>query len=149
MDWTPESQASLSFTISWNLLKLISIESVMPSNHLILCHPHLLLPSVFPSIVSFLMSGLFASSGQSIGAPVSASVLPINFQSWFPFWLTGLISLLSKWLSRVFSSTTIWKHQFFGTWETYPVRILLVGSHLEMLTHSMPLLTYPLILQKH
>ena len=60
---TVEHKASLSFTISWSLLKLMSIELVMPSNHLILCHP-LLLPSAFPSIRSFLMSRLFASGGQ-------------------------------------------------------------------------------------
>ena len=67
----------LSFTISWSLLKLTSIESVMPSNHLILCHPLLLLPSVFPSIRFFAISQLFASDGQTIRA--SASILPIEY----------------------------------------------------------------------
>ena len=62
----------------------------------------------------FLMSQLFTSGGQSIGASTSASVLPINIQDWFPLWLTGLISLQSKELSRVFSSTTVQKHQFFS-----------------------------------
>ena len=100
----------LSFTISRSLLKLMSIESVMPSNHLILCHP-LLLSSVFPSIMSFLMCQFFASGGQSIGA--SASVLPMNIRDWF-LELTGLISLLSKGLSKVLSNTTVQKHQFFG-----------------------------------
>ena len=76
--WTVASQASLSFTISWSLLQLMSIESVMPSNHLILCNPLLLLPSIFPSIRSFPTSRLFTSGGQSIGA--SASVLPMNIQ---------------------------------------------------------------------
>ena len=109
--WTAAPQASLSFTISWSLLKLMSLESVMPSNHLILCHPLLLLPSVFPRIRAF--SQLFASGGQSIGA--SASVLPMNSQDWFPLGLTSLISLQSKGFSRVFSSTTVQKHQFFGT----------------------------------
>ena len=66
----------------------------------------------FPASGSFLMSWLFASGGQSIGA--SPSVLPRNIQGWFPLRLTGLISLLSKLLSRVFSSTTVWRHQFFG-----------------------------------
>ena len=84
---------------------------VMLSNYLILCHPFLLLPSVFPSIR--LLSWLFTSGGQSIGASASASVLPMNIQSWFHLVLTGLISLLSKGLSRVFSSP-IQKHQFFG-----------------------------------
>ena len=87
-----------------------SIESVMPSNQLILCLPLLLLPSIFHSIRSFPMSQLFTSGGLSIGA--SVSVLPMNTQVWFPLGLTGLISLLSKGLSRVFSNTTVWK--FFG-----------------------------------
>jgi len=94
-----------------SLLKLMFIESLMPTNHLILCHA--LLPSIVPSISSFPMSKLFASSGHSIGASASASVLPTNIQDWFPLELTGLISLQSKGLSRVFSSTTIWKRQFF------------------------------------
>ena len=64
----------------------------------------------FPASGSFLMSQLFASGGQSIGALASASVLPMNIQGWFPLGLTGLISLLSKELSRVFSSTTVWRH---------------------------------------
>ena len=76
--WTTARQASLSITNSWNLLKLMSIELVMPSNHLILCHPFLLLPSIFPSIRSFPLSQFFTSGGQSIGA--SASVLPMNIQ---------------------------------------------------------------------
>ena len=69
----------------------------------------------FPTSGSFPVSPLFASGGQRIGASVSTSVLPVNIQSWIPSGLTGLISLLSKWLSRIFSSTTILKHQFFGT----------------------------------
>ena len=85
----------MSFTISWSLLKLKSIESVMPSNHLVLCRPLLLMPSIFPSIRSFLMNQLFTSGGQSIRASASASVLPMNMQSWFPLGLTGLI-LLSR-----------------------------------------------------
>src|SRR5574341_183017 len=75
--WTAACQASLSITNSWSLLKLMLIESVMPSNHLILCHP-LLLPSIFPSIRVFSMSQLSASGGQSIGVSASASVLPMN-----------------------------------------------------------------------
>ena len=67
----------------------------------------------FPESGSFLMSQFFTSGGQSIGA--SASVLPMNIQNWFPLGLTGLISLLSKRLSRVFSNTTVQKHQFFGS----------------------------------
>ena len=105
--WTAACQASLSFTIFWSLFKLMSIELVMPSNHLILCHSLLLLPSIFPRLRSFPMSQHFASDGQSIGSSASASVLPV--QGWSP----GLIVLLSK-KSRVFSSTTVRKHQFFG-----------------------------------
>ena len=68
----------------------------------------------FPASGSFLMSWLFASGGQNIGVSASASVLPMNIQGWFPLWLTGWISLLSKGLSRVFSSTTVQRRQFFG-----------------------------------
>ena len=67
----------------------------------------------FPASESFLMSRLFASGGQSIGASVSAFVLPMNIQDWFPLGWTGLISLQSKGLSRFLSSSTVWKHQFF------------------------------------
>ena len=66
----------------------------------------------FPASGSFLISWLFTSGSQSIGA--STSVLPMNFQGWFPLGLTGWTSLQSKWLSRVFPHTTIWKHHFFG-----------------------------------
>ena len=69
----------------------------------------------FPASGSFLMSWLFISGGQSIGASASASVLPVTIQGWFPLGLTGLISLQSKALSRIFSSTPFQKHQFFGT----------------------------------
>ena len=68
----------------------------------------------FPASGSVTMSQLFASDGQSIGASASASVLPMNIQDWFPLWLTGLISLQAKGLSRVFSNTTVQKYQFFG-----------------------------------
>ena len=107
------TQAPLSSTISQSLLKFMPIEEMMLSNRLILCHPLLLLPSIFPSIRVFPMSWLFVSGGQSIDT--SAIVLPMNIQGWFPFRLTGLISLLSKGLSRVFSSTTVWKHQFLNS----------------------------------
>ena len=107
-------QASLSITNSQSLLKPMSIESVMPSNHLILCCPLLLSPSIFPSIRVFQMSQLFASGGQSIGVSASASILPMNIQDWSPLGWTGWISLQSKGLSRVFSNTTVQKHQFFA-----------------------------------
>ena len=114
---TASRQASLSFTSSWNLLKLMSIESVMPSNHLFLCDPLLLLSSIFPSIRAFPRSQFFASGGQSTGVSASASFLPINIQDWFPLGLTGLISLLSKGLSRVsptpqFKSISSWTLSF-------------------------------------
>ena len=104
----------LQHTNSRSLLKLMSIESVMPSNHLILCHSFLL-PSIFPGSGSFPMSQFFSSGDQSIGASASASVLPMNIQDWFPLGWTGLIILQSKGLSRVFSNTIAQKHQFFGT----------------------------------
>ena len=78
--WTAACQASLSITNSRSLIKLMSIEYVMPSNHFILCHPLLLLPSSFPASGSFQMSQLFASGDQSIGVSASTSVLPINTQ---------------------------------------------------------------------
>ena len=86
--WTAAHQASLSITSSQSLPRLMSIESVMPSNHLILCHPLLLLPLIFPSIRSFPMSQLFSSGGQRIGVSVSTLVLPMNTQDWFPLWWT-------------------------------------------------------------
>ena len=94
------------------LLKLMSTESVMPSNHFVLCHPFLLLLQSFPASGSFLISQLFASGGQSIGASVSATVLLMTIQGYFPLGLTDLISLLSKGL---FSNPTVQKHQFFST----------------------------------
>ena len=106
--WTATCQASLSFTISWSLLKLMSIESMISFNYLILCHTLLLLCSI-PASESFPKNWLFTSGGQTTGASASATVLPINIQGWFPLGLTGLISLLSKKLSRVFSSTTVQK----------------------------------------
>ena len=114
--WTAAHQASLSITDSQNLLKLMSIESVMPSNHLIPCRPLLLPPSIFPSIRVFSneMVQSFTSGGQHIGVSASTSVLPMNIQGWFPLGWTGWISLQSKGLSRVFSNTTVQKHQFFS-----------------------------------
>ena len=105
--WTAACQASLSMTNSWSLLKLMSIEPVMPSNCLVLCHPLLLLPSIFLSIRFSLMNRLYASGGQSIRASPSASVLLMTIQDWFPVGLTGWIPSLSKSLSRVFSNTTV------------------------------------------
>ena len=90
-----------SFISYWSLLRLMSVESVLPSNHLILCCPFSSCPQSFPASGSFPVSRFFTSSGQSIG--VWVSVLPVNIQDWFPLGWTGWISLQSKELSRVFS----------------------------------------------
>ena len=111
---TTAHQASLSITNSQGLLKLMSIESVMPSNNLILCRSLLFPPSTFPRSGSFHMSEFFTSGGQSIRISASTSVLPMYIQGWFRLEWTGWISLQSKGLSRVFSNTTVQKHQFFG-----------------------------------
>ena len=113
--WITARQASLSITNCQSSPKLMCIESVMPSSHLILCHPLLLLPSTPPASESFPMSQLFAWGALSIGVSTSASVLPMNTQEWSPLGWTGWISLQTKGLSGVFSNTTVQKHQFFGT----------------------------------
>ena len=107
MNAARDGQASLSITNSQSSLKLMCIKLVMPSSHLILCHPLLLLPQSLPASGAFPMSQLFVWGGQSIGVSASASVLPVNTQDWSPFGWTGWISLQSKWLSRVFSGTAI------------------------------------------
>ena len=113
--WTAACQASLSFTISQSLLKLKFIELVMHPTASSSVVPFSSCPQSFPASGSFLMSRLFASGGQSIGASTSVSVLPMNIQVWSPLGLTSLISLQSKGLSGVFSNTTAQKHQLFGT----------------------------------
>ena len=109
---TVAHQAALSFTISWSLLKLMPIELMMLSNHLILCLPIRLLPSVFPSIRVFSNESALLIRWAKYCISIASVVFPINIQSWFPLGLTGWISLLSKRHSRVFSSTTVWKRQF-------------------------------------
>ena len=101
--WTAARQASLSVTNSQGSLKLMSTESVMPSNHLILCRP-LLLSSVFPTIRVFPMSQFFESGGQSTGVSASASVLPVNIQD-TPLGWTGWISLQSTGFSSLSSNS--------------------------------------------
>ena len=113
--WIAAHQASLSFTISLSLLKIMSIELEMPSNHLILYVAFSFCLSSFPASESFPVSQFFAPGGQGIGPSASVSVLPVNIRDWFPLGLTGLISLQSKGLSRGISNTTVQKHQFFGT----------------------------------
>ena len=111
--WNAVCQASLSITNSRSLLKLMSIERW--------CHPNITSSVIpfssclqsFPASGSFPMSQVFTSGGQNIGA--SASALPRNNQDWLPLGLTSLIPLKSKGLSRVFSNTTVQKHQFFDT----------------------------------
>ena len=113
--WTASPQASLAITNFRSLPKPMSIESVMPSNHLILCLPLLLPPSIFPRIRVFSNESARQSGGQTIGVSASASVLPMNTQDWSPLGWTGWLSLQSEGLSRVFSNTTVQKLQFFGT----------------------------------
>ena len=114
--WSVAIQASLSITNSWSLLKLMSIEWVMPSNQLNLCYPFSSRLQFLPASGSFPLSQLFTSGGQSIGASVSVSapVILTNIHGWFPLGLNVLISLLSKGFSIVFSSTTVQNHHFFG-----------------------------------
>ena len=109
-------QASLTITISRSLLKLMSIESVMPSSHLILCHPLLLLPSIFPSIRVFSNESALRIRWPKYWS-FSFSISPSNeYSGLISFRMDVWISLLSKGLSRVFSNTTVQKHQFFGSW---------------------------------
>ena len=108
--WITAHQASLSITNSWFLLKLMCHSAISSS-----VIPFSSCPQSLPVSGSFPMSQLFAWGGQSIRVSASASVLPMNTQDWSPSEWTGWISLQSKGLSRVFSNTTVQKHQFFGT----------------------------------
>ena len=112
--WTAASQASMSLTNSQSLLKLMSIESVMPSNHIILCRPLFLPPSIFPSIRSFRMIQLFTSGGQNIGVSALTSVLPMIFRTDF-FW-DGLVGSHCSPRDSLKSSPTpqFKSHQFFS-----------------------------------
>ena len=111
--WTEACQASLPFTITWNLLKLMPIESVMPSNHLILCRS-LLPPSIFPSIRVFFNESVLCIRWPKYWS-FSFNISPSNIQDWFLLRLTSWIFMQSKGLSRVFSNTTVQNHQFSGT----------------------------------
>ena len=113
--WTEAHQASLSFTNSWSLLKLTSFESVMSSNHLILYRPLLLLPSIFPTIRVISNESVLCIRWPEYWSFSFSISLPMNIQNQFPLGWTGLNSLLSKGLSRVFSNTTVQKHKFFGS----------------------------------
>ena len=113
--WTAAPQASLSITNPWSSLKLMFFESVVPSSHLILCRPLLYPPSIFPSIRIFSNESVLRIRWPRIEVSASASVFLMHIQDWSPLGWTGWISLQSKGLSRVFSNTTVQKHQFFGT----------------------------------
>ena len=117
--WTRARQAFLFTTTSLSLPKLMSIESVMPSNHLIVCRPLLLLPLIYPSIRVFSNESTLCIRWQNTGVSASISVIPMNTQEWSPLGWTGWISLQSKGLSRVFSNTTVQKHQFFSAQLSY------------------------------
>ena len=110
--WSTAHQASLSITNSRSSLRLTSIESVMPCSHLILCHP-LLLPPIPPSITVFSSESTLHMMWQKYWSFNFRIILPKKSQGWSPEW-TGWISFQSKGLSRVFSNTTVQKHQFFG-----------------------------------
>jgi len=113
--WIAACQASLSITNSQSPPKPMSIESVMPSSHLNLCRPLLLLPSIFPSIRVFSMSQLFTSGGQSIGVSASTSVFPMNTQDWSPLGWTGWISLqfLNYWFNLFTGNLSLNSFYFF------------------------------------
>ena len=115
-------RTSLFFTISQSLSRLMSIESVMPSNHLILCCPLLYLLSIFPSIRVFFNKLTLCIRWPNYWSFSFSTSFPMNIQGWFPLGLTGLISLLSKGLSRVFS-TTVRKHQFFSAQPSFMVQL--------------------------
>ena len=112
--WTSACQTPLCSTLSQSLLKFMSTELVMLSNHFIFCLPLLLLPSIFPNIRVFSNELGHCIRWPTYWASAPVSDFPINIQGWFPLGLIGLISLQSKRLSSVFYST-IWKHQFSGT----------------------------------
>ena len=150
--WTVRYQAPLSSTISWSLLKFMSIELVMPSNLLILCCPLFLLPSIFPCIRFFSNKSALCIKWQSIRAPASASGLPMNILVWFPLGLTGLISLQFRGLSRsllqyhnsnasTFQSSAFFvvqlSHQFMTTGKTIALTIWTFVSKVMCLLYNM------------
>ena len=112
--WTAACQAFLSLTISWSLPKFMSMNWWWYTTILSSATIFFFSLQSLPASRSFPLSQLFSTGGQSIGVSASASVLPMNIQDWFPLGLTGLISLQSMGLSRVFSSTKVRNHQFFS-----------------------------------
>ena len=109
------STPGFSITNSWSLLKLMSVESMMPSNHLILCHHLLFLSQIPPSLRVFSNESTLCMRWPDTGVSALASFLPKNTQGWSPSEWTGWISLQSKELSRIFSNNTVQKHQFFSS----------------------------------
>ena len=152
--WTATCQGSLSITNSRSLLKLKSIELVMPSNCLILCCPLLLLPSIFPSIShlsqSFPMNQLFASGGQSIGVSASTSVLPMNIQEWFPLGLTGgsPCSPRGSWESslippfKCINSSVLSILAWRSPWTVEPMGSQRIGHDWAIFTHALTPLSF-------
>ena len=124
--WTAAHQASLTFTNSWSLRKLIALKSVMSSKHLSLCWPLLLLPSIFLSIRVFSNDSTLFIRWPKYWSFTSAWVLPTNIQDWFPLGLISLNFLQSKWFLRVFSNTTAQMHQSFCVQAS-----LLCNSHMH------------------
>ena len=113
--WTGAYQASLSINNSWSLLKLMSIASVMPSNHFILCHPLLLLPSIFPGIRVFSKESVLLIRCPKCWSFSFSNSSSNKYSGLISFRIDWWFSLQSKGLSRVFSNTTVQKHQFFRT----------------------------------
>ena len=132
--WKPMDCSTPAFPVLHCLLELAPIHvhwvAIQPSHSLSSPSP---LPSIFPRFRVFSMSQFFASGGQSTKASAWTSVLPVNIQGWFALGLTGLISLLSRGLSRIFSSTTIWKHPLFGAqpslWSNFHIHTSLLENH--------------------
>ena len=133
--WISAHQALLSITNSRSPPKLMSIEVMMPSNHLILCHPLLLLPSIFPSIRVFSNESALRIRWPNIGVSAATSVLPMNIQDWSPLGWTDWISLQSKEFSRVFSNTTLQKHHSSGLSFLHSPTLTSIHDHWE--NHSL------------
>ena len=125
--WIAACQASLSITNSWSPPKPMSIESIMSSNHLILCFTFLFLPSIFPSIRVFSNESALYNRWPKYWH-FSFSISPSNEQDWSPLGWTGWISLQSKGLSSVFSNNTVQKHQFFGAQLSYSPTVAIAIS---------------------
>ena len=127
--WTAAHQASLSITNSWSLIKLMSIELVMWSNHLILCCPLLLLSSIFPGIKVFSKKSVLHNRWPKYWSFSFSISPPVSTQDWSPSGCTGWISLQSKRLSRVFSNTTVQKHQFSALSFLYSPTLTSIHDH--------------------